>query len=218
MPKIIALSDLHGYLPKVPECDFLLLAGDYSPGARDRDWLMGPFADWLRRLPVRHILGVAGNHDFEFQKAPEAYRGLPWHYLDNDGIELDGLTFWGSPWTPPFMNWAFMAEEPKLRSMFAKIPQHVDVLITHGPPAGIRDRNYDGKSCGSTALATKVLRVAPRLHVFGHIHEGFGRQYLNLGNPKGGTLFANVSYVDGRYTRPTIRSILAGCLHSDLFC
>jgi len=199
MCKILALSDLHGYLPKVPPCDFLLLAGDYSPGAKDRDWLMGPFTDWLGGLQARHIIGVAGNHDWEFQRSPEAYKGLPWHYLENSGITLEGLTFWGSPWTPLFMNWAFMEQEDKLKHMFGKIPKHVDVLITHGPPAGIRDRNYHGQSCGSTALASKVLKVAPRLHVFGHIHESFGRQYLNLGNPMGGTTFANVSYVNGRY-------------------
>jgi Icc-related predicted phosphoesterase len=216
--KVFALSDIHGYLPKVPECDILLLAGDYEPGmgkGRDREWLLGPFADWLRGLPARHVIGVAGNHDFEFQRHPEAYRGLPWHYLENSGIELDGLTFWGSPWTPPFFNWAFMAEEDKLRSMFAKIPKHVDVLITHGPPAGILDRNYHGHGCGSTALSGKVLKVAPRLHVFGHIHESFGRHYLNLGNPKGGTVFANVAYVNGQYA--PVRDVALQCDFSEIF-
>src|SRR6266542_178729 len=129
--KILALSDLHGYLPDIPECDILLLAGDYSPGPKDRDFLQGPFTNWLRRLQARHIIGIAGNHDFEFQRAPEAYRGLPWHYLEDTGIELAGLSFWGSPWTPPFFNWAFMAEEDELRSIFGKIPHKLDVLITH---------------------------------------------------------------------------------------
>jgi predicted phosphodiesterase len=200
--KILALSDLHGYLPKVPPCDILLLGGDYEPGAakgKDRDWILGPFKDWLGGLPARHIVGVAGNHDWTAQNAPEVYRGLPWHYLDNAEIALEGLTFFGSPWTPPFYNWAFMAEENKLRSMFAKIPKHVDVLITHGPPAGIRDRNNHGNSCGSSALANKVFKVAPRLHVFGHIHESYGSQVLDLGNPRGVSVFSNVSYVNGQY-------------------
>jgi Icc-related predicted phosphoesterase len=154
-----------GTYPRSQNATFFSWQGTTSQGwvkAGTGSGSLAPSRTGYVGLPARHIIGVAGNHDFEFQRHPEAYRGLPWHYLENSGIELDGLTFWGSPWTPPFFNWAFMAEEDKLRSMFAKIPKHVDVLITHGPPAGILDRNYHGHGCGSTALSGKVLKGAPR--------------------------------------------------------
>jgi Icc-related predicted phosphoesterase len=48
------------------------------------------------------------------------------------------------------------------------------VLVTHGPPWGILDTGYDGQHYGSRALARRVERGPPRLHLFGHIHQSFG--------------------------------------------
>ena len=43
---------------------------------------------------------------------PEQARGLLTNaiYLEDSGVEIDGVRFWGSPWTPTFMDWAFMLE------------------------------------------------------------------------------------------------------------
>ena len=56
------------------------------------------------------------------------------------------------------------------------IPDSTDVLITHGPPIGVLDLSvYDNISCGCDNLLDAVTnRVKPRLHIFGHIHEGYG--------------------------------------------
>jgi Icc-related predicted phosphoesterase len=50
-----------------------------------------------------------------------------------------------------------------------------DVLITHGPPAGIGAATPRGDHVGCADLLAAVRRIGPRLHVFGHIHEGYGR-------------------------------------------
>lgn len=55
------------------------------------------------------------------------------------------------------------------------IPADTDVLITHGPPYGIKDYIYDGSNVGCEDLAAAVARIKPRLHVFGHIHEDYGQ-------------------------------------------
>jgi hypothetical protein len=44
-----------------------------------------------------------------------------------------------------------------------------DVLITHGPPAHHLDSGH-----GCLALLDTLWRLRPKLHVFGHIHEGRG--------------------------------------------
>lgn len=49
------------------------------------------------------------------------------------------------------------------------------MLITHGPPRMILDRVDDGSFTGCAQLRDAIAhRVKPRLHVFGHIHEGYG--------------------------------------------
>src|SRR5436190_19972122 len=68
--KIAATSDLHGYLPAVPECDLLLLGGDLCPDGREKDqarWLDTTFRYWLRDVPAKEVVGVAGNHAGVFQ-------------------------------------------------------------------------------------------------------------------------------------------------------
>jgi Icc-related predicted phosphoesterase len=58
--------------------------------------------------------------------------------------------------------------------------------------------------------------VRPELHVFGHIHESFGRQYLNLGNPKGGTsVCERRSTSMGQYA--PVRDVALQCDFSEVF-
>src|SRR5262249_28634493 len=107
--RIVAMSDLHGYLPEhVPACDLLLLAGDLGPVTdhsplTHAQWLGREFRAWLERLPARKIVGIAGNHDLVFERAPHLVpRDLPWTYLQDSGLEWEGLKIWGTPWQPWF--------------------------------------------------------------------------------------------------------------------
>ena len=58
------------------------------------------------------------------------------------------------------------------------IPENTDILITHGPPQGLHDEVdevYSGpRNVGCPHLRRAIERIRPRLHVFGHIHEGHG--------------------------------------------
>ncbi len=49
------------------------------------------------------------------------------------------MRFWGSRWQPFFNNWAFNLERSgdDLAAQRARLPEVVQVLITHGPPFGI---------------------------------------------------------------------------------
>ena len=183
--RVALLADLHGHLPEVPECDLLLLAGDLCPAvdhgpARQGEWLGGAFRAWLEAAPAREIVGIAGNHDFVFERQPELVPSdLPWTYLQDAATEVAGLKIWGSPWTPWFFDWAFNAPkeagEEFLAKHYAAIPDGTDVLLIHGPPRGYGDRTAAGVDAGSTALLDAVDRVAPKLCVYGHIHEGRGQ-------------------------------------------
>lgn len=103
-----------------------------------------------------------------------------------------------SPYQPEFCNWAFNVphESPRMFEIWSKIPNNVDVLITHGPPKNILDGTYNGIAAGCSVLLKRVHEVKPRLHVFGHIHEAYGREEHNS------TIFVNASTCAFNY-RPT---------------
>lgn len=213
--KVAAVSDTHGHLPDIPDCDVLVIAGDISYGFRERSidrlWLDTNFRLWLDDLRSRGIqpIGVAGNHDFAFESDPEFARSLPWIYLCDSDAVIDGVRFWGMPWQPWFGGWAFNAPrgaagEAFIGEKLAAVPPDTDVLISHGPPYRACDHTWDGGHVGSTALAAAVKRVRPRLVVCGHIHHAAGTAFT-----PDGVSVANVAYTsdDGSY-KPAGRPIL----------
>lgn len=201
--RVAAISDLHGYLPEIPECDLLLLGGDLCPHtnhapAYQAEWLDTIFRGWLNSLEhVRHIVGIAGNHDFVFDQRPEAVPGdLRWTYLLDSETTIEGLRIWGTPWQPIFFDWAFNLDDAGRAAKWAMIPEGIDILISHGPPIGWGDwvgRPERGEHVGCPHLAQRIVEVKPRLVVFGHIHEGRGQWQ------QGPTTLANVSHLTRGY-------------------
>ena len=92
------------------------------------------------------------------------------HYLEDQSLELDGITFYGSPWQPIFSDSAFNLERgAALRRVWEKIPDTTDVLITHSPPLGLGDKclkfNMDGSltSVGLSGCEDLVREVVTRV-------------------------------------------------------
>ncbi len=189
--KITCIADLHGYLPQLEGGDLLIIAGDITARDKIPEWV--EFYSWLKAQNYRQKLLIGGNHDNLLSQSLSTHQarvmglleempGLENHeYLQDSGFTFEGLNIWGSPWT----NWfrgvnpkckAFMATESVLKDKWALIPDDTDILITHGPPFGVLDRAADGTHCGSKCLADRLLELKLRLHVFGHIHEGYGSQ------------------------------------------
>lgn len=52
-------------------------------------------------------------------------------------------------------------------------------MLTHGPPHKILDRTDRYEHVGCEHLLKAVRRCRPRLHCFGHIHEGWGAERIN---------------------------------------
>jgi Icc-related predicted phosphoesterase len=105
-----------------------------------------------------------------------------------------GLQFWGSPVQPEFLNWAFNKKRgAEIKRYWDRIPAGIDVLVTHGPPQGILDKTEEGLLVGCEELIGAVHRVHPKVHIFGHIHEGYGHMRQD------GILFVNASIMTERY-------------------
>ncbi|XP_032834056.2 metallophosphoesterase MPPED2-like isoform X1 [Petromyzon marinus] len=118
-------------------------------------------------------------------------------YLQDGETEVLGFRIYGSPWQPEFCNWAFtLPRGERLLEKWQQVPAGVDVLLTHGPPLGAGDRikGHAELRAGCVELMSSVRRrVKPRLHSFGHIHEGYGIM------TDGRTLFVNASTCNVNY-------------------
>ncbi len=92
-----------------------------------------------------------------------------------------------SPYTPEFGSYAFAygKDEDRFNLGVNSVPNEVDILMTHGPPSfsGLAqyqlDVSQDGTHCGCEKLTNALKRALPRLHCFGHIHEGRGMARIN---------------------------------------
>ncbi len=150
------------------------------------------FDAWLRTLPCRYKLAVPGNHDgllTDFENRSLLKNAT---LLMNSDVVVEGIRIWGSPVTP-LPNVAFgMPDAAERKKLWATIPKNVDIVVTHCPPHGIRDQE-DGSELhqGCPELRDAILRLRPRLHVFGHIHNGYGV------TPTEHTTFVNAALYDG---------------------
>jgi predicted phosphohydrolase len=194
--RVVCISDTHMQCRRVevPPGDVLIHAGDLTTSGT-LEQLASEVA-WLRRLPHTHKVVIAGNHDFCFERHSAAAQDLcdGLTYLQDQEATVAGLRIYGSPWQPRFFDWAFnLGRGEPLRRVWDRIPEGLDLLVTHGPPRSIGDRTSDGDSVGCDDLLAATRRTAPQFHIFGHIHEGYGV------HRDGPTTYVNASTVDVRY-------------------
>lgn len=190
------VADLHGFQPELAGGDILIIAGDLT--ARDTKDGYNQFNFWLSKLPYRGKIVIGGNHDGLLEKGKVTIGpDHNIHYLCDSGIEFEGLKIWGSPYTPTFQRWHFMRNRGEdIKKHWDLIPKGTDILVTHGPPFGIFDETEDELRVGCEDLRKAVQeRVKPRIHCFGHIHEGGG----SIAEIDGIT-YINCSYVDEHYS------------------
>ena len=213
---ITAISDLHGHYPKLEGGDLLIVAGDLT--ATDGWQEVSAFKRWLYEQDYAMKIVVAGNHD----NALAREGGGPWYfsgyktttreqisyatYLCDSGCEFEGLKIWGSPWTSSFEGMnphckAFCLDtEEELAEKWDLIPTGIDILATHSPPKYILDATVNGKNVGSSSLYDQIeLRIRPKLHVFGHIHEAYGQMHIYDPTTQTCRIYCNASHVNERY-------------------
>ncbi|KAJ5567081.1 hypothetical protein N7535_006387 [Penicillium sp. DV-2018c] len=183
---VVCISDTHNAQIGVPDGDVLIHAGDLTQSGSFQE--LQNALDWLRALPHPHKIVVAGDHELLLDSAQDDGSSraaseraqLNWGdiiYLENDETTIycpNGrqLRVYGSPYSTQHGNWAF--QYPRNRDVWAgSVPDGIDVLVTHSPPLGHLDLLM-----GCPHLLRTLWRVPPRLHVFGHVHEGAGTEMM----------------------------------------
>ena len=204
MKKIVFISDTHnkhkhltskGMGNILGSGDYLIHAGDCtSMGSKNE---ITQFLEWFSNTDFKHKIFIAGNHDFGFEQQTDIaqeYKDMGVIYLFDNEVTIDGIKFYGSPWQPEFHNWAFnLSRGEELSEKWEQIPNDVDILITHGPAYGILDYAPIGGHVGCEELYRKIVEVKPKIHVCGHIHDGYGQKNM------GGIEFLNASVLNDRY-------------------
>eukprot|EP01126_Amoeba_proteus_P005607 TRINITY_DN118_c0_g1_i33.p1 TRINITY_DN118_c0_g1~~TRINITY_DN118_c0_g1_i33.p1 ORF type:complete len:234 (-),score=45.58 TRINITY_DN118_c0_g1_i33:228-929(-) len=207
--RFVCVSDTHTVHRSLvlPEADVFIHCGDITLCGRVD--VLKDFNAWLGELPYKHKIIIGGNHDISFHenfydahfwRYHESKHQLPptvdflsnGTYLRDSMITINGITIYGSPWVLPFHTWAWNAPEEDLDKIFAAIPENVDVLVTHNPPRGCRSL-FNSEDIGSASLLKHVKRAKPLVHVFGHVHLGYGVTETEK------TIFVNAASIDKKY-------------------
>jgi len=177
--ELTAFSDSHTRHKNVhvPDGDILIFAGDISNCRNRQD--VEDFNSFLKTLPHKHKIVIGGNHDHLLEDDPGRAKTLLTEaiYLQDEMVVIGGVSIYGAPWQPIFNDLACDAfalpRGKSLQEKWEMIPDGLDILVTHSPPAGIMDQ--DGPVAhGCADLAAVVGTVKPKYHIFGHIHCNHG--------------------------------------------
>jgi Icc-related predicted phosphoesterase len=205
---IVAISDTHNRHNNliIPHCDILIHAGDESGMGYEHE--IRNFAKWFSKQPATHLIWTPGNHSVYFEDnyplsltwfKEECPNGV---VLINSGVQIEGINIYGSPITPTFYKWAYMADRGEsIKKYWDMIPIDTNILITHGPPYGILDElvyvdgTPKGIFVGCQDLSNRIKDLKDLdLHFFGHIHAQANQErHIN------GTSYYNVAICDESY-------------------
>ncbi len=207
MIKVLAMSDLHGYLPKVDTpCDLILLCGDLIPledqgsTKSTKRWYFNEFKVWANQLPCNKVLFISGNHEIHHPNHIRLYKeefneSCKVTYLCHEQYTyeaLDGKEYkiFGTPYCHIFGRWAFMFPDDVLEREYSKIPENLDILMTHDQPYGYGDVLLqkdcpwaNGEHIGNKPLAKAVLEKQPRYLFVAHLHST-DHECIEIGNTK----------------------------------
>ena len=129
---ITCISDLHNEWEKVniSQCDILIIAGDMGLINIQQ---MNSFLEWLHKIDAKYKIIIPGNHDLLLEEGgfhffEDSLKDNE-YILINQKLVLEDIKFWGSPYTPEFMNWAFMLPDNELSRYWDLIPDDTDILI-----------------------------------------------------------------------------------------
>ncbi|KAH6635884.1 metallophosphoesterase domain-containing protein [Chaetomium tenue] len=180
-PLKLLIPGNHDYTLDTPTYQHLL---DHQPSTKPQQ--QGQPPPTHGRPDAAHHLFTTAQHTHNIHCLSEGTHHFP---LANGAH----LALYASPYTPAFGG-APGFQFPREEGHDFDIPcggadggGGVDVVITHGPPRGVRDRSWasGGRHVGSAELFAAVARARPRLHCFGHIHEGWGAEVVRWARTAG---------------------------------
>ena len=187
MPQLLLFSDVHTdrdacrrLVDQSEEADFVVGAGDFCGMRHGLDATI----DVLSAIQTPTVI-VPGNSETADELRAACTEWSSAHVLHGDGIELQGIPFFGIgggiPVTP-FGAWSVDFTEAEAEALLADCPEGA-VLVSHSPPQGVVDQDSRGQHLGSTSIRRTIEQRMPQLTVCGHIHGSWGEQATLAGTP-----------------------------------
>lgn len=178
--KICTISDSHMHHKKIklPACDLVIHAGDFSYHGELEE--TKTFLEWYgEQMQCRNKVLILGNHEKFIGKQIPLLKDLCENngitLLHNSGVTIDGFRIWGSPYSVEFGAWAFGLPDMELQTIWDGIDLDTDILVTHGGAYGVLDKTMYGENVGSHTLRNHLRKLSNlKLHVVAHIHESRG--------------------------------------------
>jgi Icc-related predicted phosphoesterase len=176
--KFLCGADIHGdtmmlsYLGNIckhtKNIDAILLAGDICVNEGYKAFIY--MLNGLHEHAEIPIILTPGNHDYW---DPNNINNENIHCLVNEHLIFNGVKIFGTPYTPRFANWNWMANDEEINYM---IDHDTDIVLTHGPPYGYWDCvKSTMTNAGSEALLESIKKTKCQHVICGHIHEHGGR-------------------------------------------
>jgi len=220
--KLVIISDTHNFHDELdlPVGDVLIHCGDYSYSGQDNEVIS--FLTWMQEQTKKYrlVIGGHGNHELGPYEDREHFNELKtvfapdviWPHMRVFTDPVTSLNFFFSPYVTTINGrWAFEASSSEYQEIVKRIPDYVDILISHGPPFNILDTfvrhsiDWDSQQndyahtsrefkIGSKVLAERIKEIEPKLVCFGHCHEN-GGQTVKIG----GTIYVNGAVLNENY-------------------
>lgn len=220
---IDCIGCLYGAMPKLKGGDLLIVAGNLTAGHTAREFK--EFFDWLIAQDYNHKIVIGGNHDSYLQKMvicgeiskdlgkqyddDDNFIGYGYYYLCDSSVTIDGYKIYGTPWTRTFEGintncLAFTVDgEEMLSNKWEFFPNDIDILVTHSPPYLIDDKvekyRAEPEYVRSKSLYKFIKDSNIKLHIFGHIHAGYGTEVLTREKDGHEFIFVNASIMNEDY-------------------
>lgn len=220
--KLVIISDTHNLHDELdlPVGDVLIHCGDYSYSGQDNE--VTSFLTWMQEQTKKYrlVIGGHGNHELGPYEDREHFNELKtvfapdviWPHMRIFTDPVTSLNFFFSPYVTTINGrWAFEASSSEYQEIVKRIPDYVDILISHGPPFNILDTfvrhsiDWDSQQndyahtsrefkIGSKVLAERIKEIEPKLVYFGHCHEN-GGQTVEID----GTIYVNGAVLNENY-------------------
>ena len=206
--KILLLSDLSNKIPKIPlktidSCDFVLLAGDITIGARSLKRTILVFEKLCDLFPdPLPVFLIPGNHDLPIiAKTPEFFpKNFVQMHNKSSNFRINGfekeiliIGFGGSKPIPGFPvkepgpnYFTFEPDEiyNSLKTLTTKeegffSEDYFTILFVHEPPFNTSlDITHHKEHVGSKPIRHFIEEYQPNIAVSGHIHESRGVDHI----------------------------------------